>query len=310
MISCFMAIKDGVSSGYPFIEAIRAALPLCDEFIVSEGYSDDNTYDVLLDFFSEDKKIKIFRDKWETESKNGSAVRIALNKARFRCSKEYIMEIDANEIIPQEDIEFIRSIPDKYPKKELFAFPYYQILGSKIMFTQEFRFRLAKNKKALRVLWDGYNMGYKLTLETIFERGAMKRLVNRALTVLLEDRIAGGYVPEQFIYLPKPIFKYYAIFPENFFNKMKTKEYLQPLRDYTIFRITDPSGPFGKIMAKFESTQDYDAFWEEIYNLHLDLIRKGININKEFTEKKVIDYDSEPEIIKPQLGKARYIPNK
>lgn len=310
MISCFMALKNGISSGYPFIEAIKAALPLCEEFVISEGYSSDNTYDVLLDFFSDDERVKIFRDRWDTKSLKGSALRNVLNKARFRCSEKYVMEIDANEIITQDNIELIKSLPEKYPKKELFAFPYYQILGSKIMFAEEFRFRLAQNKKSIRVLWDGYNMGYKLTLETLFDRGTMKRVINRALTVILEDRIAGGYVPEQFIYLPKPIFKYYAIFPENFFNKMKMKEYLQPSRDYRIFRMDDLNSPFKKIMEKFDSTGDYDAFWEEIYSLHLDLIKEGININKDFTEKKIIDCKAQPEIIKPQLGKARYIPTK
>ena len=43
MISGFMIVKDVLRQGYPFVEAIASALPICDEFLISDGYSTDGT---------------------------------------------------------------------------------------------------------------------------------------------------------------------------------------------------------------------------------------------------------------------------
>lgn len=309
MISCFMVVKNGISLGYPFVEAIKAALPLCDEFIVSDGYSSDNTYNVLLQNFKTEPKVKLFRDEWETKSLKGSAIRNALNKTLVRCTKEYIMEVDANEIIPESDIDFIKGLPQMYPDKELFGFPYYQILGSKILFTEEFRYRMGLNKRSIRVLWDGYTFGFKLNLRTLLEKGSIKRVINRALTVLLEDRISGGYVPEQSVYLPKPIFRYYSIFPENFFKKMESKTKFQPSKTYETLLLSEQNENLLKIWNKYKETGDYALFWEEIYSLNVDLINNGKSINKEFKEKRIISETDQPAIIRGQFGKCRYEPS-
>ena len=46
-ISGFMILKNAVSQGYPFLEAIVAAFPICDEFLISDGYSSDETWEAL-----------------------------------------------------------------------------------------------------------------------------------------------------------------------------------------------------------------------------------------------------------------------
>lgn len=301
-----MAIRNGITLGYPFIEAVESALPLCDEFVISEGFSDDDTFQTLNDYFDRIDKVRIFRDPWEKESVKGSAIRNALNKARKKCRFEYIIEIDANEIVPEKDIAFIRTLPDRYPNKQLFAFPYYQILGSEILFTEEFRFRMGKNIRSIQVLWDGYTMGHKLNLSTLFESGTFSRVVNRLLTGILEDRISGGYTPEQFVYLPEPIYRYYSLFPENFFNKMGSKLSFQPGRDYGKFEVNNSR--FKAIWDEYVISGKYNDFWEKVYDLTLDLIKEGADFNKEFTERRIIDRKMQPEVIQPQFGKIRYTP--
>jgi len=37
MISGFIILKDVLKQGYPFVEAIASALPICDEFLIAEG---------------------------------------------------------------------------------------------------------------------------------------------------------------------------------------------------------------------------------------------------------------------------------
>jgi len=62
MISGFMTLKNVVKTGYPFVEAIAASLPVCDEFLISEGYSTDSTYEICEKLAQLNKKIKVFRD--------------------------------------------------------------------------------------------------------------------------------------------------------------------------------------------------------------------------------------------------------
>jgi hypothetical protein len=303
-----MVIKNGITSGYPFVESIHSALPLCDEFLISEGYSNDETYEILVKFFGSNKKVKLFRDEWDRKSVNGSAIRNVLNKVRFRCQSEYVMEIDANEIIPEEDIPFITKIPTMYPKDDLFAFPYYQMLGSKILFTEEFRFRMTKNKKDVKVLDDGNTMGFRYTLMDIFNASTLKRLKGRIVTSVLEGRQISVPVPERYIYLPQPIFRYYSIFPKNFLNKMETKANLQPTKDYSLFNKSKSDSPFILLYKQYVEDGNYESFWEKMYDLHVDLFGSGKVINKKFNEKRIIDEALQPNIIRPQFGKSEYFP--
>ena len=42
-----MIIKNGIKNGYPFLESIRSIIDVADEFLISDGYSDDGTYEYL-----------------------------------------------------------------------------------------------------------------------------------------------------------------------------------------------------------------------------------------------------------------------
>ena len=56
-ISGFTFIRNGTILGYPFIESINSILPICDEFIIAVGPSEDDTLVRLKNIKS--KKIKI-----------------------------------------------------------------------------------------------------------------------------------------------------------------------------------------------------------------------------------------------------------
>ncbi|MHB1623570.1 MAG: hypothetical protein ACYCR9_10235, partial [Cuniculiplasma sp.] len=221
----------------------------------------------------------------------------------------YIFEIDANEIIPEENIPFIRSLPDIYPRDEVFWFPYYQILGSKILFNEEFRVRFSKNKRDIKVLYDANTMGFKYTLKDLMDSRTRKRVKSRILRSVLEGRKISSGLPERYIYLPRPIFKYYSIFPENFFNKMKTKRYLQPTKDYSSFDLSSENSQLSGIYHKYKEAHDYENFWEEIYNYHMEFLEEGKSINKEFIEHRIIKETDQPKIIQPQFNKDSYTPS-
>ena len=69
-ISGFMIAKNVIRQGYPFAEAIASALPICDEFLISDGYSDDGTFEMLQKISSLNKKIKLSRTEWGKKRPN------------------------------------------------------------------------------------------------------------------------------------------------------------------------------------------------------------------------------------------------
>ena len=61
MISGFMVLKNVLKTRYPFVESIAASLPICDEFLISDGYSTDGTFEILEKIAAINNKIKLFK---------------------------------------------------------------------------------------------------------------------------------------------------------------------------------------------------------------------------------------------------------
>ena len=62
LVSGLTIIRNGVRLNYPFIEAIRSALPICDEYIVVAGDSDDETLERLAEL--NDDRVKVIHTEW------------------------------------------------------------------------------------------------------------------------------------------------------------------------------------------------------------------------------------------------------
>jgi len=68
----FTFIRNAVKNDYPVVEAITSILPICDEFVVALGNSDDNTEELILGINS--SKIKIIRTVWDDTLREGGVV--------------------------------------------------------------------------------------------------------------------------------------------------------------------------------------------------------------------------------------------
>ena len=71
-VAGFTFIKNAVKNDYPVVEAITSILPICDEFIVALGNSDDGTRQRIIDINS--PKIKILDTIWDESLRNGGSV--------------------------------------------------------------------------------------------------------------------------------------------------------------------------------------------------------------------------------------------
>ena len=71
-ITGFTFIRNAVKNDYPIVEAISSILPLCDEFIIAHGNSEDETENLIRNINS--PKIKVINTVWDDAKKEGGRV--------------------------------------------------------------------------------------------------------------------------------------------------------------------------------------------------------------------------------------------
>lgn len=68
-IAGFTFIRNAVKNDYAILEAINSILPICDEFIVAVGQSEDETLSLIQSIQS--PKIKIIETIWDDTQRGG-----------------------------------------------------------------------------------------------------------------------------------------------------------------------------------------------------------------------------------------------
>ena len=131
-VSGFTFIRNGSSLGYPFIESIKSILPICDEFIIALGKSEDNTLNKIRALKS--KKIKIIETSWnENISDRGFVYAQQKMIAQYNCSGDWAFYLEGDEIIDPKDHKYILASMRQHLNNndiEALAFKYYHFYGS------------------------------------------------------------------------------------------------------------------------------------------------------------------------------------
>jgi hypothetical protein len=216
-----MVLKNVLKTGYPFVESIAASLPVCDEFLISEGYSTDGTFEVVEKISKLNKKVKFFRQEWPNIKKY-SVIAEVTNSIRAKCSYDYIFSIQANEIVHERSVELIRALPEVCPKVNSFSLPFVHLVKEH-KFYEDFRLRFAKNLKSIVAVGDAWTLGLS---ESFTNSEALKALRHpRRLRQYINKGIEWSYTNScvnslsRAIYLPKPIYRYWSLFPVDYLEK-------------------------------------------------------------------------------------------
>ena len=139
-ISGFTFLRNADSLGYPFLEALHSALPLVDEFVIAlaEGDSGDATGEKLRALGSE--KIRLIPTRWDLDRFPGGTIYARQTDiAKEACRGDWLLYLQADEILHEDDLEGIRSRCDKFvddPRVEGMVFDYVHFWGS---FNRHFR---------------------------------------------------------------------------------------------------------------------------------------------------------------------------
>jgi len=105
----FSFIKNAVKYDYPIVEAITSILPICDEFVVALGKSEDNTEELIKSIPS--NKIKIIHTTWDESLRKGGHVLAAeTNKAFQAIGKQFdwAFYIQGDEVIHEKYLDTIK----------------------------------------------------------------------------------------------------------------------------------------------------------------------------------------------------------
>jgi len=159
-ISVVFVIKNAFMNGYCFWESLQSCLPFADEIIISEGYSEDNTWKTLLSFknkYGDKLPIMIYRDKWPIRSYHGEAIRIVSERAISKATKKYVFYLQADEIIHEDSVEFIRKacISNEYSS---ITFPFYHFIRSLRPSNEGYKeaIRMVKNGQDIKLKGDAW----------------------------------------------------------------------------------------------------------------------------------------------------------
>lgn len=114
-VSGFTFIRNALKYDYPIVEAILSILPICDEFIIAVGNSDDDTLALIQKIDS--KKIKIIQTVWDDSLRaNGEVLAIETNKAFKAISpdSDWAFYIQGDEIVHEKYLNSIQLTMQKY----------------------------------------------------------------------------------------------------------------------------------------------------------------------------------------------------
>lgn len=113
LVSGLTIIRNGVTLNYPFMEAIRSALPICDEFVVVAGDSDDETLDWLdaLD----DERIRIVHTEWSPlVTPRKCLLAQQTNVGLAWCRGRWTLYLQGNEILHEKDLPQLRQLMETH----------------------------------------------------------------------------------------------------------------------------------------------------------------------------------------------------
>jgi hypothetical protein len=112
-VSGFSYVRNGFDYGVPFVEAIKSALSICDEFIIAVGDSNDGTREAICDLQSD--KIRIIDTIWDPNLKTGGKIFAQqTNIALDQITGDWAFHIQADEVIHEKQIDHIKKAIDKY----------------------------------------------------------------------------------------------------------------------------------------------------------------------------------------------------
>lgn len=133
-ISGFSFIKNALKYDYPIVEAITSILPICDEFIVAVGKSEDETLELIRNIDPE--KIKIVETEWDESLREGGRVLAVETDKAFKAispDSDWAFYIQGDEVMHEKYLPVVKKAMEDFKedsKVDGLLFNYLHFYGS------------------------------------------------------------------------------------------------------------------------------------------------------------------------------------
>jgi len=160
-LSAYMILKDGIKYGFPFVQSIKAAAEVCDEVVVVDGGSTDDTMQVLREIADQyiipnenpgvmvdapKYKVRIFETEWDMD--NPTLFGDEKTFARQHCTGNFLLQLDADEFIHEPHPGALRELVEKHRAAKVLDLPVVNFYGNDTTVRVEkmsWKWRLSQN---------------------------------------------------------------------------------------------------------------------------------------------------------------------
>jgi len=177
-VTGFSFVKNALIYDYPVVEAIRSILPICDNFVVAVGKSDDATLELIQSIDKD--KITIVQTEWDESMREGGRVlAVETDKAFAAISEDsdWAFYIQGDEVVHEKYLDTIRSAMERYKDDKrvdglLFSYQHfygsYDYVGASASWYQN-EIRVIRNNKSIYSYKDaqGFRKGENEKLKVV-----------------------------------------------------------------------------------------------------------------------------------------------
>jgi glycosyltransferase involved in cell wall biosynthesis len=151
----FSFVRNGIKFDYPFVEAIRSILPLCDEVIIAVGDSEDATLETVRAI---DPKVTVIETVWDQNLRQGGEVFASETNKAFQAIPsvyEWAFYIQGDEVVHEQYIPVIRKAMEENLRDQrvdgllfnyLHFYGSYDYIGAKYSWYRH-EIRIVRNRK-------------------------------------------------------------------------------------------------------------------------------------------------------------------
>lgn len=113
LVSGLTIIRNGVKLDYPFLEAIRSILDICDEYVIVAGDSEDETLERLHDI--DDPRLRIIQSHWSPWVQPAKYLLAQqTNVGLGLCRGRWCFYLQANEVVHEASLPRLRQLMEQH----------------------------------------------------------------------------------------------------------------------------------------------------------------------------------------------------
>lgn len=177
-VTGFSFIRNGIKLDYPIVEAIQSILPICDDFVVAVGNSEDDTLNLIKSI--DPQKIRVIETVWDDSLRENGAVLAVETIKAFQAigyDTDWAFYIQGDEVIHEKFLRVIKEAmlaykDDKRVEGLLFNYQHfygsYDYIGASNSWYKE-EIRVIRNDKTIYSFKDaqGFRKGDNEKLKVI-----------------------------------------------------------------------------------------------------------------------------------------------